>query len=206
MAAIQPIADPAQASEAAQAVEALRSAINEFHKARHQTHRYLVGELVATDPATRRPIPAQVLVRRVAAGRDGRSEAQAAADLVAFQRLVLQREPSPQEAQAVLPPSHELGLGSFPVIGLAAIVGGGYALTRLFGYLADRERQLQRTLGIEAGAGIREKIAGTAAWLIPAALVVGVGVGGWYLLKRRPANEPPEENEREPTDDDNIAE
>lgn len=173
------------------ATDRLRKAIADYHQARAVTRQGTVG----------RPD----LVREVAARRDDDLELKAASEFRAFLQAALGHDPAPEEIET------GTGLVAADRSSSPIVLGGARSLSTLFEFLAMKERDIQKELGILA-PGL-----GTVAlrWGPPVIALAGLAtLGGYLLIKRRRPPMPgqegapddegsdEEEEDNEPTQDE----
>lgn len=155
--------------EARTRLDQLQRAIEKFNKARLKTEAYARG----LKPCR---IPREQVAATIQSMRDQRAEEEAARQLADLQRIMLGREPTPGEAAAGLSAGMS---GPWLVAGVVAgVAAGAWVLTSIFSYLASHEERIQRELN--PGAMTTSDILG---WIVPAVVVGGVLVGGYYLLR-----------------------
>lgn len=154
-------------------LEQLRGAIEKFNRERLKTEEYTRG----VKPCR---VPREQVAQTVQSLRDTRAEEEAARQLADLQRIMLGREPSPAEASGGVPSAPGLGLAPLVIAGVA---GGAWVLSSLFSYLAEHEQRIQRELNPNAFTA-SDMYGSVSQWLLPALVVGGVLVGGYYLLKK----------------------
>lgn len=173
----------AEQQQALVALERLRLAIAKFHTARLVTDEALAGMRVVRDAAGQIKHPS-TLMPIVQGARDGAAERNAVMQLRDLLRLVYQREPTPEEMRLSIPPTESLGVWWLAPVAVSAIVGGSFSLTSLFNYLTEREKTAQGQMGLRPAATWADVVHDWAPTVVPAIVVVGLGVGGWVLWSK----------------------
>jgi len=151
----------------------LQTAIAKFNKERLKTEEYARGLKTCR-------VPREQVAATINAPRDHRSEEEAARQLADLRRLMLGREPTASELASGVPQGPPAGLGN-PLI-IAGIAGGAWVLVSLFNYLAEHEARIQRELNPSAVTS-SDVIGSAQQWIVPALVVGGLVVGGYYLFK-----------------------
>jgi hypothetical protein len=158
-----------EAQEAQVRLGQLQAAIAKFNKERLKTEAFSRGLKPCRVPPDR-------VAAAIEALRDRRAEEEAARQLADLQRLMLGRDPTPSEAASGVAAGMS---GAWLVPGVVAgVAAGAWVLTSIFNYLASHEQRIQRELN--PGAVTTTDIMG---WVMPAAVVGGLLVGGYYLLR-----------------------
>lgn len=173
--ALGPAEQAAKVEEAKAALAALRRALGEFHSERAKTREMVEGRRKSRFG----PVFAAETVTEFRR-RNAEQERQAAGRLRDLMALVLGRDPQVSELVAPPEPTDE-ALGFLPLLPLAAIVGGAWALASLFSWLAEQERSAQAAAGMQHTWA--EAAARAVPYVGPLLLVGAIGVGGWALWR-----------------------